>query len=113
LILFARGNSFLPFFAGSGTSGPRSADDAANRPGGKTMSDNVTPIKGKSKQCTSVNFRDIQRPTMNPETAMHSMQALFVAIKELMAGDAGTFAGEVQSLAALGEHIADELTDRL
>ena len=75
-------------------------------------SDNVTPIKGPA-ELTTVHFRDIERPTMSPEAAMHSMHALFVAIKELMAGDAGTFSGEVQALAHLGEHITDQLTGRL
>jgi hypothetical protein len=76
------------------------------------MSDNVTPIKPKP-ECTTVEFRNIERPTMDPETAMHSMHALFTAIRELLVGDAGTFAGECQALALLGEHIADQLTDRI
>jgi hypothetical protein len=72
---------------------------------------NVTPIKGEPGQFTTVEFRNIERPPMDPETAIHSMHALFTAIKELLASSKEC--GEAQALALIGEHLADQLTDRL
>jgi hypothetical protein len=75
--------------------------------------DNVRPIKGNAGQSTTVEFRNIERSPMHPEIAIHSMQALFTAIKELLAVTGGPETGEAQQLALIGEHLADQLTDRL
>jgi hypothetical protein len=63
----------------------------------------------------SVDFRDIAIRPMRPETAMLSLQALFSAIRLLLG--AGTVdqqeAGVVLGLAIVGEHLSDQLTDRI
>jgi hypothetical protein len=77
--------------------------------------DNVTPIKGNAGQSRVIAFHNIERPLMDPELALHSQHALFYAIRVLL-GD-GTpdqeDASHAQQLAFIGEHLADQLTDRL
>jgi hypothetical protein len=77
--------------------------------------DNVTPIKGTAGQSVTVEFRDIEGTPMQPQMTLHSQHALFYAIRVLLAD--GTpdqeDAAHAQQLAFIGEHLADQLTDRL
>jgi hypothetical protein len=77
--------------------------------------DDVTPIKGNAGQSVTIKFRHIERAPMHPELVLHSQHALFYAIRVLLAD--GTpdqeDAAHAQQLALIGEHLADQLTDRL
>jgi hypothetical protein len=77
--------------------------------------DNVAPIKGNPGEFTTIKFRHVERAPMHPELVLHSQHALFYAIRVLLAD--GTpdqeDAAHAQQLALIGEHLGDQLTDRL